>query len=74
MNTTQFYDSKNLSGRVLIWVHGNDYDTFIVNYTNPGQRTMEVSGYPLFSYRFHDYFFKTDADIPKIYILKEEYV
>ena len=74
MDATQFYDSKNLGGSVLIWVHDSEYDTFTVNCTNPGGLSMSVSGYPLFNYRQSDYFFKTNNDIPKFYILKEEYV
>ena len=73
MNAIQFYDSKNLAGRILIWVHNEEYDTFSVVFTNPGLMSMEVHGYPLFKYRQQGYFFKTDADIPKIYILKKEY-
>lgn len=75
MNTIACYDNQNLCGRVLIWVPNNNMcETFTVTYSNPGLSTMDVSGYPLFEYRRHNYFFKTDADIPNIYILKEEYV
>ena len=75
MNTIAFYDNQNLCGRVLIWVHDNNTcETFTVTHTNPGLITMYVSGYPLFEYRRHNYFFKTGADMPKIYILKKEYV
>lgn len=71
MNTTQFYDSKNLAGRILIWQPDKKLYTFLVEYTNPGLSRMEVTGYPLFDYEINGNFYKTDTDIPKLYIVKE---
>lgn len=35
---------------------------------------MKVTGYPLFDCEINGNFYKTETDIPKIYILKEEYI
>lgn len=70
MSAIQFYDSKNLAGRILIWVHNEKYETFSVIYTNPGLTSMSVSGYPLFGYRQNDYFSRQIVIYLKFMFLK----
>lgn len=74
MINIEFYDSKNLQDKILIWNHNDDeYETFYVTNSCPGSETMHVRGYGLFYKRRQFWFNKVDCDIKNLYILKKEY-
>lgn len=74
MSAIEFYDNRGLECKTLIWVHSlNCYDTFVVRSVNYNEEIMIVAGVDIFRSREQDWFRKLNEDIPRLYILKEEY-
>ena len=74
MTAIEFYDNRGLEGKTLIWVHNLDCcDTFIVKGVNYDEEIMIVAGVDIFRSREQGWFRKLKEDIPRLYILKEEY-